>query len=242
MDRHDFRAWRERCGLSQIDVANRYGLSRNTINNWETGATPLPQTVEGACTVWEDRLKKEQAARGPVTLCYADGPMFVDPYRPRRRMAQLQQEPYPTNAAALARVQLLWGREDFHGPFIMEKSGASLWNQVELMRVVDGSDKTAPTMANTIRRVAAYVRTNAQVYVRDGAVRPSTQDHQKTVDAIRGVAAQLDALADQVPVHDDQFQSLLSRLHDLGFFPPNQFVSDVAHAAHGNEMAAQQQY
>jgi hypothetical protein len=33
------------------------------------------------------------------------------------------------------------------------------------------------------------------------------------------------------------FEKLLSRLHVLGFFPPNRFVSDIAHAAHGNELA-----
>jgi len=139
--------------------------SRNTIQNWETGATPLPSTIEGACTVWEGRLKKEMPDIGPLTLIYADGPMSIDPYRPRR-MATLKREAFPTNAAALARVQRLWGRDDFDGPFIIEKSGA-----VELMRVVDGSDKGAPTQANTIRKVAAYVRANSHLRARDRRLR-----------------------------------------------------------------------
>ena len=82
MTKEEFRAWRERFGLTQGDVAARYNLSRNTIQNWETGVTALPSTVEGACVVWEDRLKKELAALGPVTLIYSDAPMFIDPYRP----------------------------------------------------------------------------------------------------------------------------------------------------------------
>jgi hypothetical protein len=91
-------------------------------------------TLTLACAVWEDQLKKEMADLGPVTLCYADGPMWVDPYRPRNRFPMLRQEGYPTNSAALARLRMIWGDNDVHGPFIMERSGNSVWNQVELAR------------------------------------------------------------------------------------------------------------
>lgn len=239
MTRDEFRTWRERFGLTQTDVAHRFGLSRNTVQNWETGVTPLPQTIEGACTVWEDRLKKETAELGPLTLIYADGPMFVDPYRPRR-MAMLKQEPFPTNAAALARVQLLWGRDDFDGPFIIEKSGTPLWNQVELLRVVDGSDKGAPTLANTIRKVAEYTRTNSKFHARSGPKMASPEEMQKTKGMIEAIADELDALAQRAPEVDAgrDFEALLSRLHDLGFYPTNKLVGDVAHAAHGSALAA----
>jgi hypothetical protein len=166
--------------------------------------------------------------------------MFVDPYRPRR-MAMLKQEPFPTNAAALARVQQLWGRDDFDGPFIIEKSGAPLWNQVELMRVVDGSDKGAPTLANTIRKVAEYVRANSHVHARDGARMASEGERQKSKDLTEAVADELDGLVARVPegqVQYRDFEVLLERLHSLGFFPTNKLVGDVAHAAHGNELAA----
>lgn len=43
MTKEEFRNWRELCGLSQSDVAARFNLSRNTIQNWESGASPLPQ-------------------------------------------------------------------------------------------------------------------------------------------------------------------------------------------------------
>lgn len=240
MTKEDFRQWREKYGLTQGDIAARFGVSRNTIQNWETGVTPLPQTIEGACLVWEDRLKKEQADLGPLTLIYADGPMFIDPYRPRR-MAMLHHEPFPTNAAALARVQQLWGQDGFDGPFIIEKSGKPLWNQVELMRVVDGSDKSAPTLANTITKVAEYARAYSQIHARDGA-RMATAEEQKSARAqTKQIADELDALAARTPeggVGYCDFEVLLSRLHSLGFFPPNKLISDVACAAHGNEVAA----
>ena len=106
MTKQEFREWRERFGLTQDDLAKRFGVTRNTVQNWESGPSALPGTLGDACKVWEDRLRKEIAEIGPVTLCYTDGPMFIDPYGPRRKLAMLQQEPYPTNAAALARVKI----------------------------------------------------------------------------------------------------------------------------------------
>jgi hypothetical protein len=186
-------------------------------------------------------LKKEMAEIGPVTLIYADAPMFIDPYGPRRRVASLRQEPYPTNAAALARVQHLWGREDFHGPFVIEKSGAPLWNQVELLRVVDGNDKGAPTLFNTITKLAAYVRTNAHLHARTGTRTASLAEQQEGKVLTEEIASKLDELAAQVPkgsVRYAHVEALLSRLHGLGFYPPNRMIGDIAHAAHGNELAA----
>src|ERR1700730_6189031 len=130
MTRIEFREWRQSFGLTQDDIAQMFNVSRNTVQNWEGGATAKPSTLGMACEVWNDRLKKQMAEIGPVTLFYADGPMFIDPYGPRNRPATLQQEPYPMNAAALARVKILWDRPDFHGPFIIEKSGAPLWNRI----------------------------------------------------------------------------------------------------------------
>jgi hypothetical protein len=242
MTKEEFIAWRKRFGLSQTDVANRYGLTRNTIQNWETGKTALPQAMEGACLVWEDRLKKDMAEIGPLTLIYSDAPMFIDPYRPRGRVAQLRQEPFPTNAAALARVQFLWGRDDFHGPFIIDKDNKPLWNRVELMRVIDGNDKTAPTLANTIRKVADYVRANAQFHARDGARAATAKEAAATKRKIEAIADELDDMVITGAgsnVRYSHFEERLAQLHDLGFFPPNKMVSDVAHAALGNELAAQ---
>ncbi len=241
MTKEEFRVWRERFGLTQGSIAQKFGVSRNTIQNWESGLTPLPNMIEGACQVWEDRLKKEMAEIGPVTLFYADGPMFIDPYGPRRRVASLKQEPFPTNAAALARVQRLWGHPDFHGPFIIEKSGAPLWNQIELLRVVDGNDKGAPTLFNTIMKLAAYVKENSHLHVRSGPRTATIAEQQEAKVLTEEIAAELEELAAEVPAGSVQYQdveALLSKLHALGFYPPNRMVGDIAHAAHGNELAA----
>jgi DNA-binding XRE family transcriptional regulator len=140
----NLREWRQRVGLTQSEAAAKIGVTRGTIQNWESEATAIPPMVEASCQIWEDRLWQIRPDIGPVTLIYSDGPMFINPYGPRSRLAMMHQEPYPTNAAAIARVRALWGREDFHNPFIIDQSRKFLWNSVQLARVADGSDQDAP--------------------------------------------------------------------------------------------------
>jgi hypothetical protein len=234
----EFRAWREGFGLTQGDLAKRLGVTRNTIQNWENGTTALPSMLKDACAVWEGRLKKEMAGLGPVTLCYADGPMWVDAYRPSNRLASLQLEPYPTNSAALARVRTIWGDEGVHGPFITEESGSPLWNQVELARVVDGSDNGAPTVRNTIRRLANYILENSAVFVR-GVRTPTVEEIEAITASIRATGEALLQLAIESEtrcVTYVEFEVLLKRLHELNTYPTNRQVSDVAFATQGEEL------
>jgi hypothetical protein len=236
MNASEFRKWRESFGLTQLDVSKRIGVSRSTIQNWESDTTALPSMIDDVCAIWTDRLKKEQADLGPVTLCYADGPLWVDAFRPRNRLATLQTESYATNSAAIARVRKIFGRDDVHGPFIMEKTGSALWNQVELARVVDGSDKGAPTVRNTIRRLANYILENATAYVRGD---PTLKKVQNTEAAIRAVGQELLKLAEESQnrfVSYVEFEALLKRLHGLGTYPTNRQVGDVAHAIQGEEV------
>jgi DNA-binding XRE family transcriptional regulator len=239
----ELKEWRERFGLTQTELAKRFGVTRNTIQNYESGATQLPGTMKQACAVWEDQFKKETADLGPVTLCYADGPMWVDAYRPRNRFPMLRQEAYPTNSAALARVRMIWGDNDVHGPFIMERSGNPVWNQVELARVVDGSDNNAPTVRNTIKRLANYILENSAVFVR-GVRMPTVEEVQEKTSEIRQTGEALLRLAAESNgrrVFYEEFEVHLGRLHALGSYPTNRQVSDVAHAIHGEEIVGRWQ-
>lgn len=154
MDAKEFATWRQQVGITQEELANRWArVTRTTIQNWESGATPIPEAAATACQIWERRSKQENPNLGPVTLIYADGPMFVDAYRPGR-LSMLKQEPYATNASALARVLELWEHDDFCNPFIIEKSGADLWNGAELRRVAIREDSNAPTLVNLLKRLS----------------------------------------------------------------------------------------
>jgi hypothetical protein len=239
----ELKEWRERFGLTQTELAKRFGVSRNTIQNYENAATSIPSSMNQACDVWEDQFKKERADLGPVTLCYSDGPMWVDAYRPRSRTPMLQQEPYPTNSAALARVKMIFNNENVYGPFIMERTGSPIWNNVELARVVDGSDTNAPTVRNTIRRLAEYILENSAVFVR-GVRLPTAEEIQAKASEITQTGEHLLELAKESEtrcVTYQEFEISLKRLHQLGSYPTERQVGDVAYAIHGEEIVGRWQ-
>jgi len=230
-----FKVWRESHGLTQNQLAERMKVTRTTIQNWEAASGFVPTAASMAASVWDARLKQENPFRGPVTLIYADGPMFVDPYGPRRRPAMMQQESYPSNAMALARVQALWGRAGFENPLIIEKDGSSLWNIVELGRVVDGSDPGAPTLINLLHRTAQAVRENSHIFVRSGARSLTPAETAQRQEAIESQADVLDEIANaglETAIEgDEQIEAVFQRLRDLGTRAPDDLVSAVAQAA-----------
>jgi len=231
MNAHNFSIWRRRVGLTQEETAAKLGVTRTTIQNWETGATSIPNAVEAGCEIWEHRLKQENPEIGPVTLIYSDGPMFVNPYGPRQRLAMMHQEPYATNAAAISRIQQLWGREGFHNPLVIEPSGKPLWNIVELGRVVDGSDSAAPTLVNMLLALARFVKANSDKYVRSGPRMHSPSEVEQRQRQFEALAAELDQLAATVPhgtVTRPQIEEVLSNLRKLGVHPKDSLVSGIA--------------
>jgi hypothetical protein len=157
----------ESFGLTQSQMAEKLKVTRTTIQNWEASVT-IPTFAEMSAEVWGRRLKQESPGLGPVTLVYSDGPMFIDPYGPRRRPAMMQQEAYPSNAMALARVQDLWGHSDFFNPFIIAEDQTPLWDSVDLAGVIDGRDPDAPILINLIRMMAKSIRANSTIFVRNG--------------------------------------------------------------------------
>jgi len=44
-----FKEWRERMALTQQQIADRFKVTRTTIQNWESELTPMPQAVDMAC-------------------------------------------------------------------------------------------------------------------------------------------------------------------------------------------------
>ena len=209
------------------------GVSRTTIQNWE-GNTPIPQTVDISCKTWEHRLKQEDPGVGPLTLIYSDGPMFVDPYGPRRRLAMMQQEPYPTNAAVLARVQQLTGHANVYNPFVIESDQTPLWNVVELARVMDGHDDGAPTLANMLRKAAKAVRDTSAIFARSGPRMLSPAETKSRQQAIIAQADLLDQFASSsLPaIVRDQLaiERVFERIRDLGTRAPDALVSGIAYA------------
>jgi len=233
MEAREFKAWREAFNLTQEDVAHRFRVSRTTVQNWETGANPITEAVEMGCRIWTPRLKQENPDLGPVTLIYTDGPMFLDPYGPpRSRPAMIRQESLPTNAAAITRVQKLWGRPGFCDPMILQESREPLWNVVELKRVVEGTDTGAPTLSTLLKRIADEVKSTSDSFVWM-AIGPNLEERKERRRQIEKLATELESLA--VTVLDDEcgsqkVEELFSKLRALGKRPRDSLVNSTTQA------------
>ncbi len=236
MDAQELIAWRREVGVTQERFAEICGVARSTVQNWEAGSA-IPQAVESLCQMWGKRLRQEDPRRGPVTLVYADAPMFVNPNMPRGRMAMLQQEPFLMNALALKRAQQLWNAATFYNPFVLEENGQELWNSVELGRAVRGEDPNAPTPENWRRRsltaLATFVKKNANTnIVNDGPKLPTPKEREARERKMLELAAELDGLAEQ-PFAANTYltaEEVLGKLRTLGRMLPDALVGDLAWA------------
>lgn len=56
MTRDEFREWRQRLDLSQVDAALKLGMGRRQVQKYEAGEAPIPHVVELACEALERRL------------------------------------------------------------------------------------------------------------------------------------------------------------------------------------------
>jgi DNA-binding XRE family transcriptional regulator len=49
MDQWDFKKWRKRLGINQVEAGEVLGLSRAAVQYWESNIRPVPRAVELAC-------------------------------------------------------------------------------------------------------------------------------------------------------------------------------------------------
>jgi helix-turn-helix protein len=234
MNGHELKTWRESFGLTQTELAHRVAVSRTTIQSWENTEGELPQAAANIKQIWDRRLRQESPLRGPLTLVYATAPMFVDPYRPQAQRALMIQEPYPNNAAVLARVQQLNGRVDFHTPFVLENERQDVWNAVELDRVVKGDDLQAPTLQNLLLMISEDVREGAKFYVRAGAKMHAPEQRLAQEVKIHALAEELYqlCLSDLGTIVGSglRIEQIFRELLNLGTKAPDDLVSAVAFA------------
>jgi Helix-turn-helix len=235
----ELRAWRDSFGLSQQELAEKSGVTRQTVQNWEGAAGPLSKSVATGIQYLDRRLRQEDPLRGPVTLVYADGPMFISPYGPRR-VAMMQQETHTSNAAVLARVRMLMSGNKFFNPFVMEGEMLDLWNMMELQNAIDGRDDGAPTVSNMLHKLTASIRTDAPNYVRTGPKLDGRPDIDKRVRELEALSMQLERIAVQsLPEILGEYrtiEAILGQVRSLGLRPKDNLVSGLAQAYHAAHM------
>jgi DNA-binding XRE family transcriptional regulator len=79
----DFKAWRKRLDLTQEEAGKRLGVSRVTIQNWESGTTPIPKMAFAACEIEEMRWRQRPEF----------GPVLMEYWRHRRKVGYGQASP-----------------------------------------------------------------------------------------------------------------------------------------------------
>jgi DNA-binding XRE family transcriptional regulator len=102
MDQWDFKKWRKKLGINQVEAGEKLGLSRGAVQDWESEIRPVPLAVELACQELLRRWK-QRPEFGPVTLLYAEGPMSGLNSLPPGDLVLLC-EPHPNNESALGVV------------------------------------------------------------------------------------------------------------------------------------------
>lgn len=239
MNGSDFRRWRTGFGLSQQELADKMGVTRTTIQNWEAQPGELSTIAANGVKIWDRRLRQEEPLRGPVTLIYADGPMMLPSHGPQR-VALMQQESHLSNAAVLCRVQMLASHPRFFNPFVIEGERHDLWNMMELQRAIDGSDKEAPTLRNVLRKLASGIRNDAPNFVRSGPALPTEAEKKKRERELIALAVQLERIAEghlhDILTESGTVESILAQTRALGIRPNDTLVSAVAQAFHAARM------
>jgi DNA-binding XRE family transcriptional regulator len=132
MDQWDFKKWRKKLGVNQVEAGAMLGLSRGAIQSWEREITPVPRALELACNELLRRWK-QRPEFAPVFLMYADAPMpEADP--PARSDLLLRCESHPNNKSALTRVLQLSETAKLFMPLILGSDGTVIWSGPELLQ------------------------------------------------------------------------------------------------------------
>jgi transcriptional regulator with XRE-family HTH domain len=135
MDGWQLKAWRKQLRYSQSKAGEKLGLSRATIQNWESKRVPIPYAVELACMELTRRWK-QRPEFGPVTLVYPDSPLWqeaCDPYH----FAVLHCEHFPNNLAAIEQACRFVRMPNFIQPLIIDEDGTVIWSGQDLISECD---------------------------------------------------------------------------------------------------------
>jgi len=133
MDLWEFKKWRRRLEHSQFEAAKKLGVRRGAIQHWESERVPISKAVELACEELTRRWK-QRPEFGPVTLLYANEPVWPGPHDPPIRRLFVRYELYADNETALQRVCWLQKSQNLINPlFIVAQDGEIVWASPELL-------------------------------------------------------------------------------------------------------------
>src|SRR5882757_10408413 len=143
MDLWDFKKWRRELGYTQVEAGEKLGLSRATVQYWESEIRSVPPAVELACQQLL-RLWKQRSEFGPVTLLYAeygDDPISLETSASVGSIL-VRSERHPNNENALKSAARQRETMTLFIAFIVEDDGNVIWSGPELLRQIDALKNT----------------------------------------------------------------------------------------------------
>ena len=146
MDLWGFKKWRLELGYTQVEAGEKLGLSRGTVQYWESEIRPVPFAVELACQELL-RLWKQRPEFGPVTLLYADDPISLETSASVGSIL-VRSERHPNNENALKSAARPGETMTLFIAFIVDDDGNVIWSGRELLREIDAR-KNASTGEKT---------------------------------------------------------------------------------------------
>ena len=179
MDMWEFLKWRRTLRYTQAEAAEKLGVNRGTIQNWERGVTRISKAAELACHELT-RFWKQRPEFGPVALVYAEGPIWQPADSPSS-VSVLQCERFSNNDAAIEQASRLGRTPQFVNPLILDKSGGVVWTSPELLSECDRRAKEARAQREAADRAANNQNTgppNAPRPGQPGASRRESDEHQ----------------------------------------------------------------
>lgn len=132
----DLREWRNDLKLTQETAGARFGVSRYTVQKWESGELDVPSHVD-QLAVFITREIKQRQDDFPVQLAYATSEPWLESGRP---LAQIVLKEFPNNTAMLRDVhQMIQSGNPLHLATVIEKGkpGISIWSREELLKEIE---------------------------------------------------------------------------------------------------------
>jgi len=149
VDATALKSWRKELGYTQHEAAQKLGVTRGTVHNWECEATRVPQAVPLACHELTRRWK-QRLEFGPVTLVYAADPVWED-LDGWGDVVPLQYEGHASNFSAIRRACVLRETHSLNIAFIAERDGHIVWTSDELRKECDRQRAEAKLIREALR-------------------------------------------------------------------------------------------
>jgi len=129
MDLWDLKKWRKKLALNQSEAAEKLGVGRGALQNWERDFRPIPKTVELACEELV-RLAHQAPEFGPVLLVSTSEKVVQQDPHVQVSLSHLGF--YENNEVAIEVARKLKAHSTTADLLVMSADGTIIWDTPEL--------------------------------------------------------------------------------------------------------------